>query len=785
MKKTLLLICFILIPFVLNPQKRDFKKEIKQYREALKENPKNLELLFKLAQLLSWDGELDEAIKLYEKLIDDNPEHTDALLGLANVYSWKKDFEKSIQTYQKVIQVEPRYVDAYLGLVRVYFLQGDLENAKKYNEKALEIDPQNQGALLSLNKIKEIESKPPDFQVIEKFKSQNKFKEALVQLEKMHQDDLQNIDVMIELGRLYSWIQDYDKSFFYFNKVLEKDPENYEAQLGKARVYSWTNKTSQSIALLDKLLQKHPHNAEVLQVLGRVYGWSGKYEESIQAYQKILKKNPSDIEALKGLADTYLWGDKLSKAINTEEKILKLYPNEVDSMLRIGSIYARMGALDKALFWYEKASVAEPHRSDIHALLGMVYAYSSRMDEAAKELKKSIQLQEGNISNYVSLGRVYSWQANIEESKRLYEKALKVDPHNIEALNGYAQVHYFNGEWDRAIQIYEKSLRIKPENLEAKQGLENVRKAKAPLFVSRFNSFYTKDYDPRANILAYSFKYQTYQYSEEFTLNWAPHKLLELRYQNNRDKAEDLLNNVHYYDIGQNVVSLRGEYPLFKNAYVNGRLDWNDFYNKNSGATYTLSNRKQKWTGFLWGRYQKDRFAALLSASREPNAVTAIGSTTYVIDKLDLYGGALTYDVTEYLSLIGSYFYYDYNPISRQDRNNWHGVLEYRLPFFEKIVLNYEYDYITHALAKTHSGSIRFFDRLWQKLLFDLKVRYDFVDDHGNSGITKSYDLSGVLSYEITPYLYLTSDLNYNKQLGNDKNKLLNMRFYITGILDF
>ncbi len=807
-KKIVVIILLCALPLISISEERNFKKEIEQYREALKKSPKNPELLFKLAQFLSWNGEFDESIKIYRDLIDDNPQHIDALLGLAGVLSWKKLYDESIKINKRVLELDPQNVQAHLNIGKVYFWKGDLENSRNYYQLVLKLDRENFEATQGLTQIKEVQTKYPtqyiekdldallkilkekpndkDLRIAlaQKYIVQKEYKQALVHLEKAHELEPQDLDTVLLLGRIYSWDGQYDKSLKYFDLALKMSPENFLALIGKGRVYSWSSRYQEAIGVFQNLLKKNPDNQEVLIALGRVYSWDKQYEKSIQTYKKILDKNPKDIEALKGLANTYKWSKQYAKGIATEQKIITYYPREVESMLSMGYMYLESGALDKAIFWYEKAAVAEPQRSDIYAFLGILYSYSARIDDAATSLKKSIELQEGNISSYVALGRVYSWQAKIEESKKLYERALKIDPNNIEAINGYAQVHYFDGQWDKAIELYEKSLKLKPKNVEALEGLKNVKRAKAPTFVSRYNNLYTKDYDLGIGVNRLRLEYDTEQFAEEFAYRWAPHLSLEGRYEHTISKRDDLFLVVHDYNVGQHTTSVRGEVPLTKNAYIIGRIEWNEFYNRFTPVSFRIFKQRHKWTGFSLFRFEKNQFDFIASMAREASAVL-YPTGEYILTDADTFGGSLTFDASEYFSFISSYFYTNYAPIASLDRQDARGIVNYKLPFLKKMELGYEHEILTNPAQRVDRFTIRYQDRFFQKLLMDLSLQHVRDKHTTNSGLTKSVDFRGVLSLEVFSSLYLTGDFNYIVEQGIDRDYTWNTRFSITYLMDF
>ncbi|UCB45539.1 MAG: tetratricopeptide repeat protein [Spirochaetota bacterium] len=159
----------------------DINGAAETYKKVLEEDPGNVMVKVRLAKILSWKNEFEEALLLLEDVLLQNPEHLEAMFRKAQILSWKGEYKESITMYKRYLEFRNDNPDALLGIARVYFWSGKYDEAIKSYENALEM-----GA--------------------------------------------DEAEVLLDLGKVYLALNDREKARETFQRVLEKDPENREAE---------------------------------------------------------------------------------------------------------------------------------------------------------------------------------------------------------------------------------------------------------------------------------------------------------------------------------------------------------------------------------------------------------------------------------------------------------------------------------------------------------------------------------------------------------------------------
>ncbi len=126
---------------------------IKIYRQVLTLDDKNFLALIRLAKLLSWTENIDEAMIILERLEKEYPDNSETYFRKAQVLSWKKRYDESISYYKKYLEMEEGDLDGIMGLGRVYFWSKKYKKAIEYFNKAIENNYSVTEARLNLAKI--------------------------------------------------------------------------------------------------------------------------------------------------------------------------------------------------------------------------------------------------------------------------------------------------------------------------------------------------------------------------------------------------------------------------------------------------------------------------------------------------------------------------------------------------------------------------------------------------------------------------------------------------------
>ena len=611
-------------------------------------------------------------------------------------------------------------------------------------------------------------------------------------------------DTLMQKARQTSWAGDYEGAMLLYRQLAEKNPEDVEAWLGLAQVLSWQKKYDEARALyskidtmrpdlpdgkmglfrliswegkyqeaqegLETLLAGHPQHLDLLILLGQVSAWQEKFQASIDYYTKALELYPDNTEAVQGLATTYKWMGKAREGIALYSKILEKDPNNLQALIDVGTLYSQDGNYAEAVSSLEKARGLAPERQDIRAMLGTLYSWTNRLDDAVTELQKSVALGRGDVSGYITLGRVYSWQKKIDESVRLYEQALEVDPENIEALVGLGTTYLYNDQWMKAEELYQKAVEIRPLDISVRQAFNRLRKVKAPQLTTRYSFFEFRDHDPATGRLDTLFR--DHRETVGYLHKLSPKTILQAHYERSDQKQLDKAANTTDFNIGTNIVSVGLEQKLSKDFGLQLRYDFNEF-NNNAKSTFNMQGKKIDHSGYFILTKEYERHYFTTSFGRELFISTISGNAK--VASINTYGASYDVDITDHFSILVLPSLDDFSTPTgfRQD----HSLRpRFRLPFYEKIQLEYQFRYLSNPNELENSFFVNFQNQFKEK--FRYETRYALT--HKTSDDALEHTATVFFAWDVSEWITWNVDARFSIEQLKDKDMTQSYQTYFT-----
>ncbi len=135
----------------LIPEAREWV--IKSLNEAIKLEPTNPVLVWRLANNYAQSGKFDEAAKHYADALYLKPDYIGALTQLANVYEQSQKTDKAVEAYQSALALNPTNVEIIFNYGRMLYNRNqstDREEAERLWLEAVRLQPNYSNALYSL-----------------------------------------------------------------------------------------------------------------------------------------------------------------------------------------------------------------------------------------------------------------------------------------------------------------------------------------------------------------------------------------------------------------------------------------------------------------------------------------------------------------------------------------------------------------------------------------------------------------------------------------------------------
>jgi tetratricopeptide (TPR) repeat protein len=310
-------------------------------------------------------------------------------------------------------------------------------------------------------------------------------------------------------GQRYLMLEDFDRSYFYFQKARElspnsaainfkiaelllranrvddavdygmravqADPDNKYYNLVMAEVYSKQGQPQKAAEILENLMANSEENQNYILDLASLYLASGDFDNALKALDRA--------EEYYGIAEQltlqkqriYLRKNDLKSAIGEGEKLIDANPGNSQYVLNLVEILFNNGRIDQALDLINQSLYNYPNQPDLHLAAYALYKEKGDIDRSEELIKMA-------FSNPDLEGRVKAeaFSDILQENKTVRRDAL------LDELEGYLKgLHsndadvltivgdrfLFSNEKLEALELYRKALLINPSNEQVLQGV--------------------------------------------------------------------------------------------------------------------------------------------------------------------------------------------------------------------------------------------------------------------------------------------------------------------------
>lgn len=451
----------------------------------------------KLAQIYTEEGLLDKVIVLYEKLIDWDPDNVEIR-------------EKVIDIYRQILQMDPSNLSArhklignllnrgsaeeaipeFLCLASTYLEKGMLEEGLSVCQKLLELDPNNLQANEILGEIYfkqgHTEASLDQFlHVVKILRERGDDDKALELNKKLVQRFPQQIELHYQQACARMDEGDLEGALREFENILHDNREYMPALMKKADILQKLNNWKEASRTYKTILEIEPNHTDVRKILLDRYLEEGDlqlaqeeinslseslfnkgdYKESENIYRKILAYLPDNTELRERLCQVQAARGHIEKAIS--------------GYLVIFNIYMRMQMVEEAIRMCQRVLELSPDNINAYKKLGMLYRRTSTRDA---------------LACYTKLAQLYLSKALDVPAIAMLNNVLEIEPDNTEfrqklidilikqikfeeATEHYKVLmvsHLKEGNIEKTREMVKEIIALQPFNLELRQNISQV-----------------------------------------------------------------------------------------------------------------------------------------------------------------------------------------------------------------------------------------------------------------------------------------------------------------------
>lgn len=404
-------------------------------RRLLKENPDDVQLRLRLAEILEKAKRPQEAVKEYEASLKGLGEKDRIAIckTLGYLYAQMGSFDKAIGAYLKALELDEKDVNLYYNLATLYEKTGNKDKADQFLMQAVRLKPEDLENRLDLA-------------------------QALLQ-----KGNLQEAEKLLK-------------------EVLQKDPKSTKALLLMVKVLEKQNDKETLKGIYERLLALDPDNETVVYNLGVLEYETGQWARSIPHFEKYLKSHPNDVQVHEFLLDLYKKEKMEDPAFREAQALITLKPDRADPY-RYAFEYAHSrGNYQSVIPLLEKGVKARPADMELRQFLVLAYLKTGKDDLAVEQLGVMAREKPKDVNVLHQLAALQEKQGKYEEALETHERILEISPQNKEAgearlslLLRMARREERQGRIKEAVSLYKKILDAAPGHEEAAEAYLRLR----------------------------------------------------------------------------------------------------------------------------------------------------------------------------------------------------------------------------------------------------------------------------------------------------------------------
>ena len=240
-------------------------------------------------------------------------------------------------------------------------------------------------------------------------------------------------EVLYGLGSTGSGQGDELAAMIYLQMSLFLDPGNPLAIISLAGLYENIKQGEAAIALYRSMPETSPLRANADVQIGLVLDSLGQSEEAIKHLTAISTARPQDIDALNALGNIQRARKEFAEAVTTYSKIIASSPSN-----------------DRALW-------------PVYYFRAISYERQKIWPKAEADFLKALELYPNQplVLNYLG----YSWAdqgVNLDDAFRMLQKAVELRPTDGYIVDSLGWAHYRFGRYEEATKDIEKAVQLKP-----------------------------------------------------------------------------------------------------------------------------------------------------------------------------------------------------------------------------------------------------------------------------------------------------------------------------------
>lgn len=322
------------------------RKAIQEYERLVSDDPRNIRLRTKLADLYARNNGVDRAVEEY--------------IQLAKQYEDEDLNYRAISMYKKVLTVRPKMIDVHYWLADLYRKESLFGNAKVLYQNIIKLNPEDQlarNAIQDINRAMAVANPVPG-----------------------------------ENDTLLSTLSAPDHGITSDHQPKLEEPLDLDDLLDIEEPSSEEILEGEEILDLEEPLEASPDDTRQNEGAQQSSGNAPHLtHQRVEISQNLSPEK--DLESHYHLGIAYMEMDLIDKAIAEFEAAVDYAPKQVDCLVMLGRCYTEKGLFDRSIFYLEKAlqsnGLKKEEHIKINRQLAQAYEACGMKDKAGEAFKRA------------------------------------------------------------------------------------------------------------------------------------------------------------------------------------------------------------------------------------------------------------------------------------------------------------------------------------------------------------------------------------------------------------
>jgi len=518
-----------------------YEEALSYASQAQKQNIVSFPLLIEGAQSLEAMGRDEKAVKAYSAILGADSSESTALLFFARQNNKIKNSKKAIEYCNKIIAIHPRNGEARIEKAKSLITLKQYDEAENLLSESSSLLPnateptrligdiyslKNDYAKASLFYDAAWKSSSSDFnlllQSVRTWEKVQNHQRALANLQKAENIFPDSMLVQKMLGHFYYLTGDTVNTLFHLERFLAKRVEDADVFITLGDIYTHKGSFDKAFSMYNRAMPLVTDKTKVTFALALLYFKKGDTGAAITYFKEIIKKQPENARAYTCLADAWFKEQNYTIALK-EYKKNRYFEKENSAIQRqIALCYLNLKEYNAAAREFMTYIDMNSGDAEAHYYLSVVYLYLNKVNKSEETLARAGSLGKPGCEMLYLLGQGHAFVSNPQKSIGYYLQCIALNPKHENALLKLAETYLQEKQPLPAAEAYLQLYNIdnsKYSGLLGKAGLLYEESNDTVKAVEQYKNFVQNNYDnPVVYIRLSRIEYRKKSYPSVVTL---------------------------------------------------------------------------------------------------------------------------------------------------------------------------------------------------------------------------------------------------------------------------